>query len=924
MNETNKKIIRYIMLPQVLPRLRDFMSSGFGYIAFYMAMVYRAARLLPAGHPYLNPANMNRFGIRHVIAEAGSQIKWRRENVDQIAIFGLILMGLVLLCLQFVLLLVSAVSQTAQAAMPANYAEFFVTAAPVHDIAFVLLDRVFGVPDLFNSCVMQGVPCYNNELADAPYPFHAALHSILQFYSIGLMVIAVLIFVYFIMAILAETAQTGTPFGKRFNHVWAPIRMVVALGLLIPLGPGLNAAQYITLYAAKWGSGFATNGWILFVNTAVTGDQTLLGNRERLVATPNPPAVNELVVFFSTVATCVRGQEALYGRDTIEAYLMNPHSTGAPPQLSGSDYAFARDDYYGQSTSGSGGGARYESTKILIYFGEMGTSAASAGATGGGQLHPSRIQNTEPTCGAISLEITDVDDVGSEGSQYMNEQYYILLQDLWAAASGGGGGGAGGTMGDVINRIGEAAWLRNTPHPDINDPDAPFPTMAERTQTISDYTTHIRDAVTQAVTLQQASDRWVQDLQALGWAGAAIWYNQVATLNGSMIGATYNMPVIVHYPKVMEDVLNLRSQNSQSLQGHDRFRPYQPGGQEVVELARAGEEELAQAAYQAYAQWDEVGGQSTGNALIDMIRSIFGLDGLYTMVANTDVHPLAQLVAIGKSLVNRSIMSLIDATAGFAIANVANAFDQQMFGTIASSLGSFQGSLAIMGLGIGFTLFYVVPFLPFIYFFFAVGGWIKTIFEAMVGVPLWALAHIRIDGNGLPGDAAMGGYFLILEIFLRPILIIFGLLGSITIFAAQVRVLHEIWELVVSNVAGFDREAAAAVATGVTGAIEFLRSPIDEFFYTIIYAVIVYMLALSSFKLIDILPTNILRWMGASAQAFTDSSGEEAGGMMRSSMMGSNIIAGQLKGAAGGLNQAAGSGAEAFRTNIMGGAPRGG
>jgi hypothetical protein len=102
------------------------------------------------------------------------------------------------------------------------------------------------------------------------------------------------------------------------------------------------------------------------------------------------------------------------------------------------------------------------------------------------------------------------------------------------------------------------------------------------------------------------------------------------------------------------------------------------------------------------------------------------------------------------------------------------------------------------------------------------------------------LAHIRIDGNGLPGDAAMGGYFMILEIFLRPIMIIFALLGSITLFAAQVRVLHEIWQIVVSNVAGFDREAAASVATGLTGAIEWLRYPVDQLFYTLIYAVIVW------------------------------------------------------------------------------------
>ena len=56
---------------------------------------------------------------------------------------------------------------------------------------------------------------------------------------------------------------------------------------------------------------------------------------------------------------------------------------------------------------------------------------------------------------------------------------------------------------------------------------------------------------------------------------------------------------------------------------------------------------------------------------------------------------------------------------------------------------------------------------------FAVGGWVKGLFEAMVGVPLWALAHIRIDGQGLAGDAALNGYFLIFEIFIHLLMFFF-------------------------------------------------------------------------------------------------------------------------------------------------------
>src|SRR5690606_26450293 len=107
-------------------------------------------------------------------------------------------------------------------------------------------------------------------------------------------------------------------------------------------------------------------------------------------------------------------------------------------------------------------------------------------------------------------------------------------------------------------------------------------------------------------------------------------------------------------------------------------------------------------------------------------------------------------------------------------------------------------------------------------------------------VPLWALAFLRIDGEGLPGDAAMGGIYLIFEIFLRPIMIIFGLLASIVIFAAMVKVLNEVFYLVVHNVAGHDPNSTAicgksggntlsGTSASAPQGIDFFRGPIDEF-----------------------------------------------------------------------------------------------
>jgi conjugal transfer/type IV secretion protein DotA/TraY len=903
MHDMNKKIIRYITLPQIMPRVRTFMSTGFSHVAMYMAFIYRAARLLPAGHPYLIPANRGRFGVRHVVAEAANNLTWDRKHIDQIFIFGLILVGIVIIGLQFAALLFSLGLQAAQAAMPTNYAEFFVTADPEWDIAFVLLDRVFGVPDIFNSCVMQGTPCYNTSIADVALPFHDALRAVFQYYSIGLLVVAVMIFVYFIGAIAVETAQTGTAFGKRFNHVWAPIRLVVALGLLVPLASGLNSAQYITLYAAKWGSGFATNGWLLFLDTIVTADRSLAAERERLVVTPGTPPVNELVIFFSAVSTCVRFERMMYPGKVIDAYVMNPNSTEILPRsLDGTSYAEVRDTYLGTSIrTETGPTTQYESTRILVYFG------TNEDLQGGGTpvQQKGSVQSTEPTCGQLMMEITDVDEEGLPGSQSILEQYYILIQELWQAASGGGGGAAG--MGDVIAQIGESMSLRYTPLV-IKDEDAPLPSMDEMRATMTGYEDYVAAAIQNGVEAQETSDHWLTEYRRLGWAAAAVWYNQVAAINGALMGATYNLPTVYKYPRIMEQVMKARIAKSQSLQGRDRFRPYQ-GNNRPIRLNTELDVLMAEAMYWSTMHWENVGGESSGNFLIDFVKAIFGLDGLFDMRSSQEaqIHPLAQLVGIGKSIINRSIANLGDSFAGFMVAQGFKILDMQPFSTIATAIGGFQSSIAMMGLGIGFVLFYVVPFLPFIYFFFAVGAWIKTIFEAMVGVPLWALAHLRIDGNGLPGDAAMGGYYLILEIFLRPIIIIFALLGSITIFAAQVRVLHEIWELVVSNVSGLDRDQAAAAPAGVTGAIEWLRNPIDQFFYTIIYAIVVYMLGLSSFKMVDIIPQQVMRWMGHSANAFQDNGGEQAGQLMRNSMMSNQFLQGPLSNAAAGGGQAVNS-----------------
>lgn len=98
---TKGQIFRYIFMPQVLPRFRDLTKGGFAHLAYFMALVLRAANILPDHHPYLKPAAVGNYGMYNVMSEAASHLVVRRNNIDQVIVFFAILAGIAILFVQF-------------------------------------------------------------------------------------------------------------------------------------------------------------------------------------------------------------------------------------------------------------------------------------------------------------------------------------------------------------------------------------------------------------------------------------------------------------------------------------------------------------------------------------------------------------------------------------------------------------------------------------------------------------------------------------------------------------------------------------------------------------------------------------------------------------------------------------------------------
>ncbi len=907
---TTGQILKYSALPGLRPRLKDLFFSGFAHIPLFIASVFYAVRLLPAGHPYLNDRNLGQFGIRHVIAETANNLVLSRKHIDQILVFILVLLALFLVFAQIGLLLLGLFFQPALADnLPQGISGFFsITPEQAEqDLAYMFMDLVFGVPDVFDSCVSVGGQCRDvsgDIMADSsgawilsglgfPYPIHVGLHQMFQIYNIGLLVIAAMITFYFIAVVVAETAQSGTPFGQRFNKFWAPLRIVIAFGLLVPVSYGMNSAQYVVLYAAKFGSAFATNGWLLFNETM---SERYLDDARTLISRPNIPEVGGLLQFMYVAKTCQQAHDVYNGvsdsaDSTIKPYLVSDlvSSTARMEVEYFTDYETMVNFANGDNI-------------VLIRFGEKGQEALGLGQT---QMvnYGSYKGGVNPTCGELAFRLMDPRMPGSsnppdKGIEVMQRYYWYLIQELWYVTLEGNT-----PMWEPIRNFSGQNFPRQTAlsiAPWDPDPNAQKPPSNYKSALQEFYSRDLEAAMTDpgstnlqgmlnstkgALEEQMESGRWIVDdnLRAKGWAGAGIWYNRIADLNGSVTTAIFSMPAISRYPYVMEYVREQKRQQDENIDVSRRFEPVLGNGK-AIWPAKSEDGVYATILWEAFKYWeieDHVStshSDETGNAFIDVIHAIFGTEGLFNLRKNEQVHPLARLVGVGNSLIQSVVINMGAATGG-AVAGAVLSRIWEQAGALASVLIGFSVMIASIALTVGFLLSYVIPFLPFIYFFFAVSGWIKGIFEAMAGVSLWALAHIRIDGEGL-GSAAKNGYLLIFEIFLRPILIVFGLLGSVLVFAAVVDTLDEIWDVVTNNLTGFDIRAELTRDGAEPSTLQKMRGAVDEFFFTIVYTIVVYLVGVSCFKMIDTIPNNILRFMGENIQTFNDAREDPAQGLV--------------------------------------------
>jgi len=150
---------------------------------------------------------------------------------------------------------------------------------------------------------------------------------------------------------------------------------------------------------------------------------------------------------------------------------------------------------------------------------------------------------------------------------------------------------------------------------------------------------------------------------------------------------------------------------------------------------------------------------------------------------------------------------------------------------------------------IGATLSIYTPLLPFIYFTFGAIAWMISTVEAMVAGPLVALGIISPSGQHEIMGKAEPALLLLFGIFLRPTLMIFGLIVAMLLAIAVCYLINETFAYVIVNW------------------LFPLPNPLTLVFMLVAYVSLILAALNKCFAVINLIPQQTMRWIGGQGEA---------------------------------------------------------
>lgn len=761
------------------------------------------------------------------------------------------------------------------------------------DLAIDILNKVLRQPALGQGGLLQN-----------------AFAALINVYNTGVLVIASFVVFWAIMSIIIDTARTGQVGGGRHNMVWAPIRFVFAMGLMIPIGAGFSSGQIMVMKLAEWGSNFGSQGWYRYVSAAMN---------ENLLAPFRPQDPTEAISAFTRIKTC----QAIVNTylQTNPGNMTDPSTwptTGSyipyeiPPEDFG-EYIVLKEDWL----VGAGPGGIIDpatpvafnpathvvdqtpgtyASKVVMYYGNDESDTFCGGAQfpsendpGLDLTHPIDEAQYEARFNMLDVLYTlETPYAGVDFTDVGCAFVHRLMPDEMKTQDGTPGSltGGGGTYGYFCD-LTSLQQCNFTPYgtTPVNMPTTCIQTLVQEAADIlaTTWTTVEPDLATY-LDPGNASGL-MANVRDQGWAGMGAWYHSISRMNAEVaVIADVNVSFIAPDfggKSWFFGSTDVSEKAREALDFYDQWwsnvdAPPLPANilSEMKPSGQRTDTDVATKKAIESLKEEDVSGTKKWETISEVVfpgKGFFLVD----LTSYEDTYPLAALSDLGNTIFLwvlgifavffvASSFAGIEVTVGAGFLGLVKAEATLDLGDIlltilASPVGQFISNVASLLLLASLALMYLVPILPWIRVTFGVMSWIVSVFEAVIMVPVVALAHLRSDGEGLVPDNLYGAYVLFLNILLRPILMVIGYIGALLIFNSMVLYIHN---------------TLAYAVVGINGGGD--ASALQRVVYTIVYVGMIYTMANSVFKLIDIIPNATMKWIGGPQSNSFDDSAVEA------------------------------------------------
>ncbi|KXV30067.1 DotA/TraY family protein, partial [Gluconobacter japonicus] len=289
-------------------------------------------------------------------------------------------------------------------------------------------------------------------------------------------------------------------------------------------------------------------------------------------------------------------------------------------------------------------------------------------------------------------------------------------------------------------------------------------------------------------------------MKNLGWSGLGAYYLEISRLNAEVLSMASIVPSVT-YPSWQGLGPLLTQDLAPTI---DAIEAYQGAQEKAISST-----DTASAPDGATRLFHD--GQipnSTETALDRALQAVGVTNGVMTFIVNHIISPtsgsdwtdpLGAMISLGHLLIHTALAiigaaALASSKTASGLATAANLVTGDLPAAAASAAtftlsGLIKALLtpifagAFLLLAPGITLAYVLPMTPFAYWMAGVAGWYLVMIEGVVGFPLWMLAHMVFQGEGLHGRG-LRGYEILFTIIFRPVMMIAGLMFSYTLFAA--------------------------------------------------------------------------------------------------------------------------------------------